>query len=80
MSTLADLREEVRQLLGPGVYDRFLPSGSTRWVDDALNLACSHTCELLGLTRIEALVAVTNKQAAAPSDAISIVSARRTDG
>ncbi len=77
VSTLTELREEVRQLIGPGVYDRLLlPGGSTRWTDEGLNWACDQTAELLGLTRTETVVSVTNKQAVIPADAIKVVSAR----
>lgn len=77
MSNLTELREEVRQLVGPGVYDRLLlPGGSTRWTDEGLNWACEQAVELLGLTREEAVVSVANKQAVIPADAIKVVNAR----
>ena len=76
MSTLADLEEEVRQYIGPGVYDRFfLPNGSTEWVDDALVFACRQTAALLALTRVDIMVSgVANNRFTVPSDAIKIVS------
>ena len=77
MSTLVELREEVRQLVGASVYDRFfIPGGSTQWVDEGLNFARDQTAKLLGLTRQEVVVSVTNKQAVIPIDAIKVVSAR----
>ena len=74
MSTLTELREEVRQLIGTGVYDRMmLPGGSTRWTDEGLNWACEQTTELLGLTRVDILSSIVNKQTVIPDDAVSIV-------
>lgn len=77
MSTLTELREEVRQLVGSGLYDRFfLPGGSPKWTDEGLNFACDQAVSLLGLTRTETQVSVVNKQSVIPTDAIKIVSVR----
>jgi len=74
MSTLAELREETRQLLGPSVYDRFfLPNGSTAWVDDAMVFACNQTATLLGLTRTDVMLHPSNGQVVIPSDAVKVV-------
>jgi hypothetical protein len=74
MSTLTELREEVRQLVGSGVYDRMmLPGGSTRWTDEGLNWACEQTAQLLGITRVDVLSSVVNKQTVVPADAVKVV-------
>ena len=74
MSTLAELREEVRQLIGSGTYDRFfLPNGSTEWTDDGIRFACDQIVTLLGLTRTDAMAYPSDKRFVIPADAIKIV-------
>lgn len=71
VSTLSALRAEVRELIGPGAYDR---SFKDDWATEGLNFACDQCSALLGLTRVEVTLSVTNKQAVIPSDAIKVVS------
>ena len=70
MSTLADLREEVRQLIGSGKYDRCFKND---WTDDAINFACGQVASLLGLTRLDVMANPVNNQFVIPSDAIKVV-------
>lgn len=75
VSTLSALRAEVRELIGPGVYDR---SFKDDWSTEGLNFACDQCCALLGLTRVEnANVLVHNKHVVIPTDAVKIVSVIR---
>jgi hypothetical protein len=71
MSTLVELREEVRELVGYGVYDRnFKPE----WADEGLNWACAQAAALMGLTRQDTQVSVASKSVVIPDDAIKVVS------
>ena len=72
--SLAQIREETRQIIGSGAFDRFfLPGGLTTWVDEAANWACEQSAALLGLTRTDSLVTVASKLAVIPTDAIKVV-------
>jgi hypothetical protein len=76
MTTLASLESDVRNFIGPGLYDRFfLPAGSTSWVDDGIKFAQRQIASLLGLTRIDKLFFSVNNRFAMPIDAIKVVHA-----
>jgi hypothetical protein len=71
MTTRLALRAEVRELIGTGAYDRnFKPE----WTNEGLDFACDQVAALLGLTRQDVELAVTNKHVVMPADAISAVS------
>jgi hypothetical protein len=75
MSTLAELEDDVRDFVGPGVYYRFfLPAGSTEWVDYAIKFACRQICCLMGLTRLDIMCTPSNNQIIIPGDSIKVVS------
>lgn len=70
MTTLASIREEVRQLIGAGAYDRLFKN---EWTDEGIQFACGQVASLLGLTRIDTVVTAADKKAIIPSDAVKIV-------
>ena len=73
--TLAEIEDDVRHFVGPGVYDRcFLPAGSTEWVDYAIKFAQRQVAALLGLTRLDVMLTPVNKQMIIPGDNIKVVS------
>lgn len=74
MTTLAGLRSGVRELIGPGVYDRFF---KPEWATEGLNFACDQCSALLGLTRVDCEYQITNKHVIIPDDAIKVVNVIR---
>ncbi len=54
MATLAELRTEVRELLGDSNQDAFSWSESN--VDAAINQACLNYCEKTGVTYMETVI------------------------
>ena len=73
MSNLAQLREEVRQLIGPGAYERLY---KPEWADEGLLWACDQVASLLGLTRTDIRLSVVNKQVVIPADAVKVTDVR----
>lgn len=75
MSTLADLEQELRELIGYSLFDRvFCPAGSLAWADTAINWACDMASKMCGLTRMTTgPMAVTDKKVSAPADAIKVI-------
>lgn len=67
---LETLREEVKELVGPGAYSRLYKD---EWTDDGINWGCEQIAVLMGLTRTDALGTVNNKQVIIPEDAIKVV-------
>ena len=61
---LTSLIADVRNLIGYGAYDRLFSDYMTT---DALNFACSQTAELLGITRVDAMLGVTGNAATLPT-------------
>ena len=66
--TLAELRADVRELIGAGIFDRcFEPA----WANDAVNFACEQVASLLGLTfTLSSSIPVSGCKADIPSDAM----------
>jgi len=72
--TLAELEQDVSDLIGAGVYNLiFLPGGATTWIDDALNWGCDQIAQLLGITRVDASLSVSGNLVTIPTDAIKPV-------
>ena len=71
MSNLAELRAEVRDLIGAGAFDRLF---KPEWADEGINWACDEASTLLGLTRNDSQCTVINKQVVIPGDAVKVVS------
>jgi hypothetical protein len=68
---LADLRADVRDLIGFGAFDRlFSPS----MANEAVNFACSQVAEILGITRTDVLLAVASNTSVIPNDCTRIIS------
>jgi len=74
-STLAQLEDEVRDLIGGMAYDAtFTPAGLTTWVDSSLNWAAEMVAKLMGLTYVVANCSVSSaNKVALPTDVVSIV-------
>lgn len=74
MANRGELRAEVRELIGAGIFDRCY---QTDWADEAIDFACEQVAALLGLTfAFSDSIAVTNRYAASPGDAIRVESVR----
>ena len=72
--TQAELRAQVRELIGSDTYDR---SFKDEWTNDALNWACEQTACMLGLTRnIDRYDIVNRNRVFLPTSLVKIISVR----
>jgi hypothetical protein len=67
---LSDLTDEVRDLIGYGAYDRLF---SQEMTTDAINFACDEVAELMGITRVDVMLPVSNNKATLPTDVNRVV-------
>jgi len=67
---LSDLTAEVRDLIGYGAYDRLFSQDMTT---DAINFACGQVAELLGVTRVDAMLVVTSNKATLPTSTNRVI-------
>ena len=72
----AELREDVRSLIGAGAFDR---SFKPEWANEAIAVACAQVASKMGLTRVESHFLVTNKRVTLSSDVVSVDSVRIGD-
>ena len=67
---LADLTADVRNLIGYGAYDRLF---SQEMTTDAINFAYDEVAELMGITRVDVMLPVSNNKATLPTDVNRVV-------